>query len=63
MLQDRAKDFDVLVLTETLWDPDSDIILPGYNHLSMAKKCKKHKYGGIHGICIFVRDAFFLLHT
>ena len=39
MLQDRAKDFDVLVLTETLWDPDSDVILPGYNYLSMAKKC------------------------
>ena len=42
MLPDRAKDFDVLVLTETLWDPGSDVLLPGYNHLSMAKKCKKN---------------------
>ena len=43
MLQDCAKDFDVLVLSETLWDTDSDVFLPGYNHLTMTKKSKKHK--------------------
>ena len=58
------KEFDIVVLSETLFEPNTDVLISKYRHLAMPKKCQKHKHGGVHGICVFVRDdCFEYVHT
>ena len=54
-LENYITQFDIICLTETKCDDLIDNIA-GFTLFVMAKKHKKHKHGGIHGICIFIRE-------
>ena len=56
ILQDYIKQFDAICLTETKCDLISDNEINGFKSFIMPKKNKKHKHGGIHGICVFIRE-------
>ena len=56
ILQDYMKQFDAICLTETNCDLISDNDINGFKSFIMPKKNKKHKHGGIHGICVFIRQ-------
>ena len=55
ILENYITKFDVICLTETKCDHLIENI-EGYTLFVMQKRNKKHKYGGIHGICIFVKE-------
>ena len=55
ILQDYMKQFDAICLTETKCDLISDNEINGFKSFIMPKN-KKHKHGGIHGICVFIRE-------
>ena len=54
-LENYIAQFDIICLTETKCNDLIDNIA-GYISFVMPRKHKKHKYGGIHGICIFVKE-------
>lgn len=55
VIQDYMKQFDIICMSETKCDLLENNEINGYNVFIMEKMCKKHKYGGIHGVCIFVK--------
>ena len=57
VLEDYAKDFDIVCLTETKTDVIEKNWFPNYSAITMPKKCSSHAYGGVHGICILVSDT------
>ena len=44
-----------MCLSETKCDVIDDDTLPGYKSFTMPKKDVRHRYGGIHGICLFAK--------
>ena len=48
--------FDLICLTETKCNSIIENEIIGYKPYVMSKKCNSHKYGGIHGICVFVKE-------
>ncbi len=58
ILEEYVQDFDVVCLSETKCDNvDSDTIA-GFYPIVMSKKNDKHRLGGVHGICIFVKNCY-----
>ena len=55
ILQSYIHKFDIVCLTETKCD-NIDNENTGFKSLLMSKKIKRHKYGGIHGITIFIKE-------
>ena len=55
-----AKHFDIICLTETKTNsPDlSNTSLNNFKCFSLMPKHQSHRYGGIHGICVLVRDKY-----
>ena len=56
ILQNYIKKYDVICLTETKCDLIDVDIISGYKCFIMSKKRINHRYGGIHGICILVKE-------
>ena len=55
ILQDHIKHVDIICLTETKCDSLIGYDIVGYKSYFMKKKYRKPKYGGIHGVCIFIK--------
>ena len=55
-LEEYAKKFDIVCLTETKTDLIEKQWFPTHSVVTMSKKCSSHVHGGIHGICILVSD-------
>ena len=56
-----AKDYDILCLSETKLDRIDDIDFSGthlenYHCYIKEKKLSSHQYGGVHGICMLVKN-------
>ena len=47
---------DIICLTETKCDTIDENEIAGYKSFVMPRKSKRHKYGGIHGICVFMKE-------
>ena len=58
ILDEYAKDFHIICLSETKTDaPDLiDTALCDYTCFVKSKSIKKHKFGGIHGLCMLVKE-------
>ena len=58
ILDEYAKDFHIICLSETKTDaPDLiDTALCDYTCFVKSKSIKKHKFGGIHGLCMLVSE-------
>ena len=48
--------FEVVCLTETKCDAIEENKIVGFESFIMPKKLERHKYGGIHGICVFIKE-------
>ena len=48
--------FDILCLSETKTGEDY-FTISGYTNFSMKRKNKRHKYGGVHGIGVFIKNS------
>ena len=55
-----AKDYDILCLSETYCDNIdlSNTTLNGYSCFVKEKIVPSHRYGGIHGLCMLVKNEF-----
>ena len=60
VLQDYMHQFGVVCLTETKYDAIEEKKIVGFEYFIMPKKLEKHKYGAIHGICVFINER--ILH-
>ena len=56
ILQEYISQFDFICLSETKCDSISENEINGYKSFIMQKKSKSHRYGGIHGLCIFIKQ-------
>ena len=56
IIEDYIRKFDIACLTETKCDIIAEKEIVGYKSFVMNRKIKKHKYGGIHGICILIKE-------
>ncbi len=59
ILEEYIKNFDIACLSETKTDYINDAAIDGYTPIIMSKKQVNHKYGGIHGLCIFVKNDIY----
>ena len=57
ILEEFAQDFDILCVSETKCDQVDDDAIPGFCSFVMPKKNNLHRYGGVHGICVFVKEC------
>ena len=59
ILDEYAKDYQIICLSETKTDaPDlSNTSLFDYTCFVKNKKVSKHKFGGIHGLCMLVNKT------
>ena len=48
--------FEVVCLTETKCDAIEEKKIVGFEYFIMPKKLERHKYGGIHGICVLIKE-------
>ena len=55
ILEQYVLDIDCVCLNETKTDYISKDNLIDLTPLTMKSKSRKHKYGGIHGLCILVK--------
>ena len=55
IIQEYIEKFDIICLTETKCLSVDEHDIKEYKCFSMSPRIKKHKYGGIHGICILVK--------
>ena len=58
VLQQYMQLFDFICLLETKCNSIDENELSDYKTFIMPRKSKTHKYGGIHGICILVKNAY-----
>ena len=58
VLQQYMQLFDFICLLETKCNSIDENELSDYKTFIMPRKSKSHKYGGIHGICILVKNAY-----
>ena len=56
IILEHIKRFDILCVTETKTDDKDAIIIPGYKYIPLKKNNIKHKFGGIHGLGIYIND-------
>ena len=56
VLQDYMQQLEVVCLTETKCDAIQEKKIVGFESFIMPKKLERHKYGGIHGICVFIKE-------
>ena len=59
-LQEYINNIDIICLTETKCNKIEEHEIKGYTSFVMHRKSTQHKYGGIHGICIFVKECIAL---
>ena len=52
------QEFDLVCLSETKTDAIEADLLKKCTPITMERKCKKHKHGGIHGICGLVKEKY-----
>ena len=52
------QEFDFVCLSETKTDAIEADHFKNFTPITMERKCKKHKYGGIHGICVLVKKKY-----
>ena len=57
ILEKYVQDFDIICLMETKTEIVERQWFVGYDALVMPKKCDWHVHGGIHGICILVKNT------
>ena len=57
ILQEYICKFDFICLSETKCDSIPENEISGYSLFLMERKCKSHRYGGIHGLCIFIKKC------
>ena len=58
IIQPYIQNHDFVCLSETKCDAIAENEIKNFKSFVMKKKCKTHKYGGIHGICILVKNQF-----
>ena len=58
VLQQYMQLFDFICLLETKCNSIDENELSDYKTFIMPRKSKTHKYGGIHRICILVKNAY-----
>ena len=64
IFENHIHNFDILCTCETkVLNPDDEIIIPGYVFIPVTKKNVAHKYGGIHGIGVYVKQELSNLIT
>ena len=61
IFDDYAKNYDILCLSETKLGQINDIDFSGttledYHCFIKEKTCNTHKYGGVHGLCMLVKN-------
>jgi len=59
ILDDYIQHFDFFCVSETMINDPSFVHIPGYTFVHASKKDITHKYGGIHGIGIFVKNSIY----
>ena len=59
-LQEYINNIDIICLTETKCNKIEENEIKGYKSFVMHRKSTQHKYGGIQGICIFVKERIAL---
>lgn len=57
VLEEYMLNFDIVCLTETKTETLEDDLIPGYSCFVLERKKAHHRYGGYHGICIFVKSS------
>ena len=63
VLQEYITKFEFICLTETKCDMITDDEIIGYKPFVLQKLNKCHRYGGIHGVCVFVKDCNVLYYS
>ena len=58
ILDKYIQEFDFVCLSETKTDAIEAAHFQNFTPIAMERKCKKHKYGGIHGICGLVKKKY-----
>ena len=58
IIQPYIHKHDFVCLSETKCDVIAENKIQDFRSFVLKKKCKTHKYGGIHGICILVKNKF-----
>ena len=55
------KDYDIICLSETKvkFLDMCNFSLEGFSCIIKENLVKNHRYGGVHGICMFVKDDYF----
>ena len=55
------QDYDVICLSETKMHNInvSDSLLDGYSCFMKQNMVDEHRYGGVHGLCMFIKDKYF----
>ncbi len=56
ILENYIRDFDVISLCETKTDEIDEDALPDYTSFSLQKSNATHRYGGVHGISLLVKN-------
>ena len=58
-----VKDYDVICLSETKVDFDDYVnySIEGYSCIKKEILIKRHRYGGVHGLCMFLKEEYFKL--
>ena len=59
-LLEYINNIDIFCVTETKCNKIEENEIKGYKYFEMHRKSTQHKYGGIHGICIFVKECIAL---
>ena len=61
VIDEYIQHFDFVCLSETKTDSICDDTFPGFTYIPMRKKESRpnHKFGGIHGLGILIRDEYY----
>ena len=57
ILEEFAQDFDILCMSETKCDQVDVDAIPGFCSFVMPRKNNLHRYGGVHGLCVFIKNG------
>ena len=59
ILNGIIKEYDVLCFSETKTNFITNYMFPNFKPIEMPKKIFNHKFGGIHGLCIYLREELY----
>ena len=59
ILDEVICNYDIICLTETKTNHIENFAFDGFKVMTMPIKNKTHKFGGIHGICMLIRDELY----